>query len=98
MRGTYIVRMKTANYLRFLPSNPFQALTVKTAADYVSGQNDQGYSFEVTGTKMGKLFDDPAVTVETLATSLVTGETFPADWEVWVEPERGHPSGLYGEW
>ncbi len=98
------MRMKTASkLLRFLSSNPFspkspQLLTVETAADYVSSYNEQGYTFEVTGTKMGKLYDEPKVRVDAIAISEESGERFSTYWEVWVEPERGHPSGLYGEW
>ncbi len=96
--------MKTVtNLLRFLPSNPFAAksprlLTVKTAADYVSSYNEQGYTFEVTGTKMGRLYGEPKVRVDAIAISEESGERFSTYWEVWEEPERGHSSGLYGEW
>jgi hypothetical protein len=38
------------------------------------------------------------VKVYATGTNLIDGTTFDAEWVVWVDPERGHESGLYGEW
>ena len=96
--------MKTAaNLLRFLPSNPFaakspQLLTVKTATDFVNAQKSQGIDWAVLTAKMTNDEGTPVVSVHAEGTDQDTGDNFTYEWAVWVEPERGHPSGLYGEW
>jgi hypothetical protein len=104
MRGTYIVRMKTAaKLLRFLSSNPFsptspQLLTVETATDFVNAQKSQGIDWVVLTAKMTIDAGTRVVSLNAEGTEQDTGEKFTYEWGVWEEPERKHSSGLYGEW
>lgn len=70
--------------------------SVETAKAYVETVTVPECTFKVLSA-WECTFDD-VVYVETTGTNTETGETFPAEWCVWVEPERGDSSGLYGEW
>ena len=75
-----------------------QLLTRKTAADYVATQCCGFYSWKVNRVHLLSVDGEPVAMVKVTGTNLYSGESFLGEWQVWVEPERGNPSGLYGEW
>ena len=75
-------------------------LTAKAAAAYVTGQpvGNTGYTWKVNRVHLLNDDGEPVAIVKVTGTNLDSGESFLGEWQVWVEPERGHESGLYGEW